>query len=389
MFAGFLPGLHPNSIGAIMAEVFPGAQWLPIALMLLLGAHVSLEFFASIFMGVPEGETAVGALPGVRMMMEGRGREAAVVVAFSVVAATIIAIAATPLATAAMPALMHFVEPNTLWVLAVAVLLLVGSERGKTTGSGALRERLAAIAKAFVVFALAATLGHLAFSMQIKDALFPMFVGFFTIPGIMLSGHGKMKEVRQEEGKVMVDAGLLAPILLGVLLGGLADLVPGISTPAQIAVFASLILPIDEAKKFLALVSSIAASHAAFAITAAATIGKARVGAVAIANQIEPITSANVLGLLFAFALAVGFGAFVLIAAAKYASERMKDLDFGLAGKILAAYLVLAVYFVSGWIGIIVLLTAAAIGSLPVLWGVRRTHVMGGIIGPSMMRLLV
>jgi len=378
LFSGFLPGMHPNSIGAIMIEMFGGAPWLPIALMLLLGAHISCEFFASIFMGVPDGETAVSALPGVRMMMEGRGREAAMVVAFSVVAATAAAIALTPIANVTMPSLMAIIEPNTHWILIIAVAVLVGIERKPVK-----------IAKAAVVFALAACLGQLAFSLQIKDALFPMFVGFFTIPGIMLSGHGKMAEVKQKEAKLKIDSGLLLPVAVGVLLGGLADLLPGISTPAQIAVFATLLIPIDDAKRFMALASSIAASHAVFAITAASSIGKARVGAVALANGIEPITAANVYILLFAFAIAVGAGAFVLLAASKWASRRMANIDFDSAGKLLAAYLIAAVFLVSGLPGILILLTATAIGCLPILWGVRRTHVMGGIIGPSVARLLV
>lgn len=378
LFAGFLPGMHPNSIGAIMVEMFGAAQWLPVALMLLLGAHISCEFFASIFMGVPDSETEVSALPGVRMMMDGRGREAAMVVAFSVVAATVAAIALTPVANVTMPMLMEIIEPNTHIILIFAAMLLIGVER-----------KIGRMAKALVIFALAVALGQLAFSLQIRDALFPMFVGFFTIPGIMLSSHGKMIDVKQQEAKLAIDADLLIPIAVGVLLGGLADLLPGISTPAQIAVFATLLIPIDDAKRFMALASSIAASHAVFAITAASSIGKARVGAVALANGIEPINNANVAVLMFAFALAVGAGAFVLLVASKWAAKHIKDIDFDSAGKLLAAYLVAAVFLVSGLPGILILLTATSIGCLPILWGVRRTHVMGGIIGPSVVRLIV
>ncbi len=375
IFAGFLPGMHPNSIGAIMLEVFGNAAWLPVALIVLLGAHTAVEFFSSVFLGVPEADTAIGTLPGARMMREGRGREAAVVIGASILLATALSIALTPLASHFMPKMMEIIEPNTLILLAIAVLALLATE--KKTGK---------IIRAGSVFLLSAMLGQLAFDLQIKDVLFPMFVGFFTLPSILLSRHGKNTAVEQKDGKTSLDFWL--PVLVGVALGGLADFLPGISTPAQIAVFASLFMPISDAKRFLALVSSISASHTVFAITAVDAIGKARVGAVALANSVEPITSANLPLLLFAYLLATGIGVLALLSAAKWASKKIGEVNFGAAGKILAAYLILAVFFVSGLLGLIVLFTATAIGCLPIFFGVRRTHVMGGIIGPSMIRLL-
>lgn len=374
IMAGFLPGFHPNSIGAVMVGAFGNAPWIPVALVILLGAHVSCEFFASIFMGVPDGDTEVSALPGVRMMLDGRGLEAARTVAFSVVASTALAIALTPLALSAMPILSSTIEPVAFWVLLFAAALLLWAE-GKP----------AKIAKAVVVFALAGALGAITLQLSIKDALFPMFVGFFTIPGIFLSGHGKMKKVLQKDEALSLDFG--AMILLGVLLGGLADLVPGISTPAQIAVFASLLVPLDDAKKFMALCSSIAASHAVFAISAAASIGAPRVGAVALAHGAEPITASNLPLLLAAFALAAGSGAYVLVVASKIAGKYIASIDFDSAGKLLSAYLVAAIFLAGGFAGILVLLCASAIGTLPIIWKIRRTHVMGGIIAPSIMRL--
>lgn len=394
--AGFLPGMHPNSIGAVMLEVFGDAAWMPFALIALLGAHTAVEFFSSVFLGVPEANTAVGTLPGVRMMRQGKGREAAVVIGASILVATAVAVALTPLAQLAMPPMMEVISPNTLWLLGLAVVALLATEK-----------RWGKIAKAALVFSLSAALGQIAFGLHIQDVLFPMFVGFFTLPSLLLAGHAadgeeKIEGIMQKDGKGadeqigakteraegVSELDFLPHICAGILLGALADFLPGISTPAQIAVFASLLVPLDEPKKFLALVSAISASHTVFAITAVDAIGKARVGAVALANSVEPITSANLPALLFAYMVATGVGVLALVAASKWASKRIGKLDFSLAGKILAAYLVLAVFFVCGWLGLLVLVSACAIGCLPIFFGVRRTHVMGGIIGPSMIRLV-
>jgi putative membrane protein len=256
----------------------------------------------------------------------------------------------------------------------VAVIALLAAERA------AKRIWLAA-----VVFVLAGALGAVTWNLPLLDPLFALFVGFFTMPALLHGeGIGKGDEgVKQKTERLHIRP-LLPYILLGVVLGGLADLLPGMSTPAQIAVFAALLLPLDQPALFLALVAAIEASHTAFALTSSASVGVARVGVIAMVAQNAPIRPEDLPMLMGVFALAVGVGALALLWLGKRVMRHWQKIDWTTMGRILAAYLVFVIWLNDGWLGLAALSTATAIGMLPAAWGVRRTHVMGALILPAM-----
>ena len=393
IITSLLPGLHPNTIGAILTPYFGGNDAWPLVLIAMLGVRVALQFLPSILVGVPEGDTQISLLPGQRMKKDGRGLEAMGICAFSAVAATTLAILISPLMIPVLPGMFAAVAPWTGWLLLAATIALLADERlGRK------------IALACVVFLLAGGLGILASNRPLIDPLFALFVGFFTMPALLHGekigggddeeedGEGTGKENDGGAGKLDMQERhgvhippILPYILLGVLLGGLADLLPGLSTPAQIAVFATLILPLNEPASFLALVAAIEASHTAFALTSSATVGVARVGVVAMVASISPIRPESLPLLMGVFALSVGVGAMALLWLGRRAMMHWSSIDWTSLARLLAAYLVLVIYLNDGVPGLIVLASATAIGMLPGAWHVRRTHVMGALILPAML----
>lgn len=374
IITSLLPGFHPNSIGAILNPWFGSASAWPLALVAMLGVRMALQFLPSILIGVPEGDTQISLLPGQRMRKEGRGLEAVAICAFSVVVATAAALLLSPLLMPFLPSLFAAVKPWTGWLLLVAVIALVADERA-----------VKRIGLAAVVFVLAGALGAITWNLPLLDPLFALFVGFFTMPALLHGeGIGKGEEgVVQKQGNLRIRP-LLPYILLGVVLGGLADLLPGLSTPAQIAVFAALLMPLDQPALFLALVAAIEASHTAFALTSSASVGVARVGVIAIIAQNSPIRPEDLPMLMGVFALSVGVGALALLWLGKRVMRHWQKIDWTVLARLLAAYLIFAIFLNDGWLGVLTLATATAIGMLPAAWGVRRTHVMGALILPAM-----
>ncbi len=95
ILTGLIPGLHVNTIAylilASQSAIISMAMWafgwaspnsgqvLIIVCCLVIGnviTHTFLDFIPSVFLGAPEGETALSLLPGHRMMLAGRGYEA-------------------------------------------------------------------------------------------------------------------------------------------------------------------------------------------------------------------------------------------------------------------------------------------------------------------------
>jgi putative membrane protein len=94
-FTGLVPGIHVNNVAFLVATAqVPLVAFLdgllgPMSptnadLVIILSAavisaviaHTFLNFIPSVFLGAPEGETALSVLPGHRMLMSGRGLEA-------------------------------------------------------------------------------------------------------------------------------------------------------------------------------------------------------------------------------------------------------------------------------------------------------------------------
>jgi putative membrane protein len=303
------------------------------------------------------------------MALLGRGREAMFVCASSIMIASASAALLLPLSMAIFPLAYSFIEPHIWLALSVASLVLLASE-GKA----------AKVALAFFVFGLSGALGFATLRIGIPDPLFPAFCGLFAASGILLSFPSSAKFPNQAEPDTRLD--YLPAIAAGVVFGMLSDLLPGIAGPAQIAVFASAFTRIEEPKKFLALVSSVAASHAIFAFGTLVSIGKAREGSLAMINEVYPVGASSLPSLVGVVLLSAGISALVMLAALRHINA-IRSLDMRALGLFVLIYLIVAVFTVSGGEGLLLFATSAALGMLPPLFGIRRTHLMGLIIVPS------
>lgn len=78
--SGLVPGLHANNVALVLAAVAPALPGPPLAVgcaMLAAGTvHTFLDVVPSLVLGVPDAAMAASALPGHRLVLDGRGREA-------------------------------------------------------------------------------------------------------------------------------------------------------------------------------------------------------------------------------------------------------------------------------------------------------------------------
>jgi putative membrane protein len=371
IFSGLLPGIHSNTVASVLATLPIPPEALSVAIVAVVGAHLLFQFLPSIFLSIPDDTVVASVLPGHRLALSGRGREAVSVCAFSTLAAVCASVLLMPVSLAVLPAAYAIIEPQMALVLFVASLFLLWSER-----------EWKRIAIAAFVFLLSGALGIATLRGAINDPLFPAFSGLFAASGILLSFTSRTRLPAQKSERTELD--FLPYVAAGVVLGMLSDLLPGLAAPAQIAVFASAIFATDDARKFLALVSSIAASHAVFAFSSLLSIGKAREGSLAIINEMHPIGAGDLPAMLGVLLLSAGISAFLLMRLARHASL-LSSFDTRALNLGVLAYLVCAVAIISGGEGMLLFATATAVGLLPPLLGVRRTHVMGLIIVPSIL----
>src|SRR3989338_263596 len=307
IFSGLVPGIHSNTIASVLSTLPIDPEAFAYIIVAVLGAHLVFQFFPSIFLSIPDDTVVASVLPGHRMALEGRGRQALAVCAFSVMLSAGASALLLPVSLVLLPIAFGAISPHMAIILVGASIYLLLSERAAGK-----------IALAAFVFLLSGALGLATLRGAVNDPLFPSFSGLLAASGILLSFTHQRKIPRQKNESTRLD--FLPYVAAGVLFGMLSDLLPGIAAPAQIAIFASAILVTDDAKKFLALVSSIAASHGVFAFAALLSIGKAREGALAIMNEIEPVMPSDLPALVGVLLVSIGVSAFLLMRLSKYRS---------------------------------------------------------------------
>ncbi|MDO8340274.1 MAG: tripartite tricarboxylate transporter permease [Candidatus Burarchaeum sp.] len=377
--AGLVPGLHPNTFATVLSGLGFDPLLVQFCIIALAAAATVFESLRAIFLFIPDSNTVLTILPGHRMLMEGKGMRAVAVCSLAFIASTALAFLLLPVSLALFPALYAVIAPITPQILLALSIALLATERkpGK-------------IAAATLCFLLAGFLGILLFTQPIvPDPLFPAFAGLFAISGLVM-GMSQQKPLPPQRAAGSAPLSLLPVIAIGTLLAALADLLPGLSSPAQIAVFASIFTYMNS-ERFLALTSSIASSHLIFALAALLTTGKARMGAVAIVGEAASSISPEwIFALAGAALLATGIAAYLLMPLARFAVPFLSSVKQNELNALVLAYLLSLIFLIGGGpAGLLIAMVAAFIGALPPILGVRRTHVMGFILLPSIARLFI
>jgi len=203
----------------------------------------------------------------------------------------------------------------------------------------------------------------------------------FAISALLNITKSKIPKQRKEHA---IKKEIVVYALLGVFLGMAADLLPGISSPSQVALFASIVVPMNS-MGYMATVSSIGVSEAIFSLSTTASIDKSRMGSTIWLSKFIDIEE-NVFLLASFFLLAA-----VIAVAVVYLLRKKIALVSILNSKpiaiMLIAYLAIISFLLNGWLGILVLLISTGLGWVTLRLGVERIQMMGAVILPTLMLL--
>ncbi len=366
LLSGLLPGLHSNTIISVLASLGMDEHALAVMIVSLYPAHLVTSFIPSIFFGIPESSTVVAVLPGQRMVLRGRGIVAlktvllsCIIAAFFSVALFYLSLDIFPLAYGAIRAHMKYI------LLGISIVLLSRSRKPEL---------------ALLIFLLSGMLGHYSLNSGMYDPFLPLFSGMFAMAAILNYKGSTIPE--QEDDNI--GFGFVKFTALGVFLGMLADMIPGVGSPSQVATFATIFLAMNTAS-YLATISSISVSQGIFSFSTAASIGKARVGATAWLSKFISIDE-NLFFLVSVFILSMAVAVFAIYAF-RSRIGKLASLDFSRMNIILAAYLVAITFLLNGALGLAVLTVGSVLGWATIRIGVERINLMGAIIVPTLLLL--
>ncbi|QSG05226.1 tripartite tricarboxylate transporter permease [Halapricum desulfuricans] len=377
--SGLTPGLHANTFALLLASLasaVPGPPQYVAAAMLAAGVvHTFLDIVPSLALGVPDPAMAATALPGHRLVLEGRGREA---LRLSALGSGLAVLAAVPLAiplTRGMRAGMPWLEAHLSVVLTAVVAVLIMSEPDRAARIGAA-----------LAFAVSAALGFAALDLTVGgvvpvgNTLAPLFSGLFGAP-ILLDSIGGAGVPPQDEPVVLTTRWLVVGLaVMGALAGAVVGFLPGVSS-AIAATMVLLAIPRSRgARGFVVATSGVNTATAIFALVAFVTFGSTRTGVVVAVESVHAPQSLALWLLAIALASLAGF-ALVILVGDRYLRVvgRLDNtrLSIGVLG-----LLVVLLWLLSGVVGLGVFLAATVIGLLPPRVGARRVSLMGVLLGP-------
>lgn len=367
LLTGLVPGLHPNTITSVLLSLNLDSPDLAFAIIAMFAVNSIISFIPAVFLGIPDPAVVLSVLPGHRMAMQGKGLEALTVMVVSAIFAVLLCIALFPLSQIAYPIVFPAIQPYLFHILIIASAILVLKSRAPL---GAL-----------LIFVLAGAIGKQAFSLYLPDPFLPLFTGMFAMAAIFTYSNARLPAQKLPQG---IDLSLLKFAALGVLLGWFADLLPGISSPAQVAAFASILIPFAGVS-YLATIASIGVSESVFAFSTASTIDKARIGAIAEASAITPIQDA-LLTYLAVFIIGIAF-ACALVYIFRLKIGEIAKINFQLLNLMLAIYLLLVVFLIDSFVGLLLFAVSTGVGYLCIRLNVERTMLMGAIIIPTIFLL--
>lgn len=389
---GMVPGIHVNTAGAIMFASsgfllgFLSPEFLCIVMVAMSIAHALIEFVPSMLLGVPEEGTASSILPGHRMVLEGRSKEAIRIVSVGGFGAIIVVILMLPIFAVVLPFLQDLSKPYTWMILTVVSVFMIHK-----LSSGRL-----AFMWSMLLFVLSGILGWIMLQTPISSGISLMctFSGLFGISTILFSLNDSSSIPHQNKFyDFVIDRDTIKSIFAGGTAGAILGFLPGFG-PAQGSIIAQGACGTsadgDDTKNFLLANSGLNTSDTLFSLIAIYLIGNPRSGiAVYMSYLISEFTLSHLMIFTFASLIAVSISLIICLKLGDGFSNLMQGVDYKkLSIAVILLMIVILYIFAIIYEGPILyltlaLITSTAMGLLPHYLGVSKSHLMGVLILPA------
>jgi putative membrane protein len=407
-FTGLVPGIHINMIGATLIALSASllAKINPIYLIVFITAmaitHTFVDFIPSVFLGCPDTDTELSVLPGHELLKKGQGYEAIILTAYGSLAAVFLLILIVAPCFFLVPKLQDillktvsvtpFVSVSVMALILILVSgLLVILDKKRCT--------------AFFVFILTGLLGLIVLGVEskgplsslfpgigVQEPLLPLLTGLFGASMLVLSIKTKTQipnqEITKPEIKNNLKKDFLKPLAGALVASPLASLLPGLGS-SQAAIIGNTISKADR-RGFLVLLGATNTLVMGFSFVSLYLISRTRTGAAVAINSLIGAFPLRVLILILAIVLLTGLiSFFITLFLANFFSRKVMNVNYTKLSAATLGILVLVVFIISGFPGLIVLSVSAFTGIYCISLGVRRTYMMGCLLIPTIVFYLM
>jgi putative membrane protein len=401
IFTGLVPGIHVNTLASVMLIFYPAISsfvasfadpsYVPVivssCIMSASVVHSFVDYVPAVFIGAPDPDEVLTALPGHRLLMQGHGMRAVrAAAAGSAVGAVSAIMLAVPVQFLMLNGLADKLDMFTVSVLVFTLAAVVLKERGIQNK-----------AWATVLVITSGVLGLVCMDLPIPSSgilgegtlLFPMLTGLFGVPAMLSSLKNASVPEQFDDGMPPVDH---IPGVKGVVMGSVAGWYPGITATAG-ATLSSIFMPEDRPERFISVVASIGTVTTVFSLVTLSVSGSGRSGTVLVIKEmvgdgISGFCSPEFLLLLFSCAIASFIGYHAMISVGKTMSRLTDRIDSVLLNKAVICFIVVLVVLLTGPFGLLILLISSLIGMIPLDIDMGRIPLTGCLMLPVVIHAL-
>ena len=381
---GLIPGIHVNLVSATLVSVspviIPVFGVLPACCFIISMAttHSFLDVLPSVFLGAPEADTALGVLPGHRYLLKGFGLMAVKLTIIgsmgSLILAGLLFFPLLPLVSWGYP----FVQRVMGYLLLAVAVFMIARDRKPLW--------------ALFIFLLAGALGVLVLNNDaLRNPLFPMLSGLFGVATLVVSLNESSALPEQRflpytdiDGRKTVQA-----FGSGTFSGFLTAVLPGVGAATAAVVSMQMTRKLGD-HGFMVLMGGIGTANFVLSLVTLQALGKARNGAlVAVQALAESLELGHVLVFLCAALMAGGVAAVLALRLGRGFAGFMKRVPYKKLLMAVILFILVLTPILSGVEGVLIVVTSTAVGMLPAVKKVSRTHGMGCLLVPVMVYFLL
>jgi putative membrane protein len=361
-----------------LSFLFQSPYQIIVLIISVATTEIFIDYIPSIFLGAPEADTSLSVLPGHRLLLDGRGREAIKLTIVGSLSCLIISLILITLIASYFQFLYVITRPYIQYLLILVILFMILSEK-----------KLKKIVFSSFIIIITGLMGLIVLNSPIasqQNILFPALTGLFGMSTLIINLSEKTKIPKQHtDSRLLISRKeIIKAVLLGSFAGIIVGFLPAISI-SETATMVQYLGGIGDSRSFLVTFSGIHAVHDVFSIISLYLIGNARSGtSVAIGQILGDLTLFDTIFLIGIILFTAGIASLISLYLSQIIPKFLEKINQKTLSLLIISLLVFMVFALTGMFGLLILFTSTSIGILCAHMRVRKSHCMGFLLIPSL-----
>lgn len=371
ILTGLIPGIHTNLIAVfIISSQITQNQNATIALLVSAAiTHTFMNFIPSVFFGAPDEDSFLSVLPGHKFLMKGLGLHAIKLTLIGSSIALISMVLIIPFFEKIVSNIYPFIKQMMGFILIWVTIFLIKNERRKTP--------------VILILILSGILGFGSLNLNISQPLLPLLSGLFGVSTLIKSIKSNTLIPEQIIQKNKIEkTRIIKPTLATILISPICSILPGIGSSQAASIGKSVFKKMDE-EQFLILLGSINTLVMLTSFLTLYLFDKSRTGVANAISQMTTITNQTFILIFTVSIISAIISIPIAISVSKLMAKNIHKINYKKMSILIILIIASISIFISGTIGLLVLITSTALGLFCQELGIKKSFLMGSILIPT------